>query len=162
MLRLALAVCLSLCLAVPGMAVQAQQTAAAPAILTVGKEGGPLVAFDRATLERLPQHTILTSTPWTTGTVRFEGPLLREVLRQAGAQGATISAVAMNDYKVSVPLSDSETYDVIIALRRDGQYMPVRDKGPLWIIYPLDLVAGLQTPAIHARMIWQLKAMLVD
>jgi hypothetical protein len=162
MLHLALAACLALCLAVTVPTAKAQQTASTPAILTVGKQGTPLLTFDRATLERLPQHTIPTSTPWTTGTVRFEGPLLRDVLGQAGARGATISAVAMNDYTVSLPFSDVETYDVIVALKRDGQYMPVRDKGPLWIIYPLDLVAGLQTPAIHSRMIWQLKAMQVD
>lgn len=162
MLRLALAACLALCLAMPVPTVQAQQTASTPTILSVGKQGAPSINFDRAALEQLPQHTIMTSTPWTTGTVRFEGPLLRDVLGQAGARGATISAVAMNDYKVSLPFSDAETYDVIVALKRDGQYMPVRDKGPLWIVHPLDLVAGLQTPAIHARMIWQLKAMQVD
>lgn len=162
MLRSALAVILALFLAAPDLAVHAQQTASAPAILSVRRHGEPSVEFDRAALARLPQRAILTSTPWTEGTITFEGPLLRDVLRQAGSRGTTITAIAINEYKVNLPFSDAEAFDVIVALKRDGQYMPVRDKGPLWIVYPLDQVAELRTPGTHAKMIWQLKAMLVE
>lgn len=158
-IRLAL-VCIAL-LAAPAIAA-AQQTASVAPILTVARAGAPALALDRATLEKMSQRTIVTSTPWTDGATTFEGPLLRDVLAAANAAGGKIAAVAINDYKVEIPATDAASYDVIVALKRNGAYMPVRDKGPLWIIYPLDERADLRTPATHAKMIWQLKRIDVE
>jgi hypothetical protein len=120
------------------------------------------VEFDRERLEQLPQSGFETGTPWTTGVSRFDGPLLRDVLTVAGTRGTKVTAVALNDYKVIIPLEDLDRYRVIVAIKRNGEYMPVRDKGPLWIVYPLDSDSNLQSPIIHARMIWQLKTITVD
>jgi hypothetical protein len=35
----------------------------------------------------------------------------------------------------------------------------VRDKGPLWLVYPYDSVSAYQTEVIYARSIWQVKQM---
>ncbi|MCC6470509.1 MAG: molybdopterin-dependent oxidoreductase [Alphaproteobacteria bacterium] len=142
--------------------VSAQQLASGNPILSVVKAGHPAIAFDREGLEKLPQHVVATSTPWSSGVTRFEGPRLRDLLASAGADGKTISAVAINDYKISLPVADAQKYDVIVAIKRDGAYMPVRDKGPLWIIYPLDSAAELRNAETHAKMIWQLKSLVVD
>jgi hypothetical protein len=34
--------------------------------------------------------------------------------------------------------------------------MSVRDKGPLWLIYPYDSKAEYQSETIYSRSIWQL------
>lgn len=34
--------------------------------------------------------------------------------------------------------------------------MSVRDKGPLWVIYPYDSDPALQSEVTYARSIWQL------
>jgi hypothetical protein len=34
--------------------------------------------------------------------------------------------------------------------------MSVRDKGPLWVIYPYDAVPEYKSERIYARSIWQL------
>ncbi|MCC7048080.1 MAG: molybdopterin-dependent oxidoreductase [Alphaproteobacteria bacterium] len=140
----------------------AQQIAAGIPILNVVNPRGVSVAFDRDGLEKLPQHVVATSTPWSNGVTTFTGPRLRDLLARAGADGKTVSAVAINDYKVSFPAADAQKYDVIVAIKRDGAYMPVRDKGPLWIIYPLDAMAELRNAETHAKMIWQLKTLIVN
>ena len=168
-MRSCLALITGLAIAACGLAAvpnpAAAQTAA-PAILTVtGHAAGGAPAsmqFDRAAIERLPQVEIVTSTPWSDKPARFEGPRLRDVLAAAGVKGQTLSAAALDDYKIQLPVADAEKYDVLVAVKRDGGYMPVRDKGPLWIIYPIDQHPELHTPETRAKMIWQLKSIAVD
>ena len=40
----------------------------------------------------------------------------------------------------------------------DDKPMAVRDKGPLFIIYPFDQHAELRNPVYYSRCAWQLKA----
>mgnify|MGYP002138113442 CR=1 FL=1 len=50
---------------------------------------------------------------------------------------------------------------VIIADRRNGALMPIRDKGPLWIIYPLSNQSELDGESTYSKMIWQLKQLTI-
>ncbi len=38
----------------------------------------------------------------------------------------------------------------------NGETMPVRRKGPLWIVYPYDSDEAYRSEAIYSRSIWQL------
>ena len=40
--------------------------------------------------------------------------------------------------------------------------MPVRDKGPLWAVYPLDGHPELNNEGTHAKMIWQVRRLDVE
>ncbi|WP_374309710.1 molybdopterin-dependent oxidoreductase [Dongia sp.] len=144
--------------ALPAAALEAPQ---GPVVLTV--TGGIAVtnsaeglAFDQAALDALPQTIVRTETPWTEGMVEFSGVSLKDLLNVAGAKGRTLIATALNDYAVEIPVSDADNPHVIIAARRNGALMPVRDKGPLWIIYPLSDEPALQNETTNSRMIWQL------
>jgi hypothetical protein len=59
-------------------------------------------------------------------------------MKHVAASGNTVQALALNDYSTDIPMEDFEKYNVILALKRDGEYMPVRDKGPLFVVYPYD------------------------
>jgi hypothetical protein len=120
---------------------------------------GGAMQFDMPMLERLRQRSLTTRTPWYDGPRRFTGPLLRDVLQTAGAQGTTIRAVALNDYKVDIPLADAHSFDVVMARLIDDQPIPVRAKGPLFIIYPFDDRAELRVPQYFARCTWQLRTL---
>jgi hypothetical protein len=126
-------------------------------ILTV--KGSQQADFDDAMLAAMPQRTLKTQTPWHEGVKAFTGPLLRDVLAAAGAQGKTIRAVALNDYKVDIPFDDARTIDVVMARLLDGKPMPVRDKGPLFIIYPFDDRPELRVPQYFSRCAWQLRTL---
>jgi len=113
--------------------------------------------FDLAMLDALPQHSFVTRTPWFNSARKFSGPLLRELLAAVGAQGQTLMAVALNDYKIEIPLDDLRRYPVLLATRLDDQPMRVRDKGPLFIIYPFDASADLRSERYYSRSAWQLR-----
>ena len=118
---------------------------------------GPLAQFDMAMLEALPQHTINTRTPWYAQARRFTGPLMRDVLAAAGAQGSTLRLIALNDYRVDMPYDDTQRFDVVLARLLDDKPMTVRDKGPLFAIYPFDMRAELRSPVYYGRSAWQLR-----
>jgi len=112
--------------------------------------------FDRAALQELPGRTVETTTIWTKGVQHFEGVSLDVLLNHVQAKGGVIRAVALNDYAVTIPTSDASPEGPIVAYMRDGAQMSVRDKGPLWIIYPYDANEAYQSEEIYARSIWQL------
>jgi hypothetical protein len=122
---------------------------------------GKRVLFDMAMLEAMPQHTHQTRTPWYAQARRFTGPLLRDVLAAAGAQGSTLRLVALNDYQVDMPMDDAMRHDVIIARLMDDKPMTVRDKGPLFIIYPFDAQPELRSAVYYGRSAWQLRTIEV-
>ncbi|MEQ8584966.1 MAG: molybdopterin-dependent oxidoreductase [Thalassobaculaceae bacterium] len=128
----------------------------APLLTVSGNAGATVATFTRAEMEALPQREIRTTTTWTDGVQTFTGPLVRDVLAAAGVSGGTARAVALNDYAVDIPASDFADYDVILALRQNGDEMSVRDKGPIWIVYPRDDHAELQKVEENSKWIWQL------
>lgn len=137
-----------------------------PVVLTVtGRvrhlNAGNSAQFDMAMLEALPQHTVRTRTPWFAKSRRFTGPLLRDVLAAAGATGGLMRLIALNDYRVDMPVDDAQRYDVVMARLIDDQPLTVRDKGPLFIIYPFDDKPELQGAVYYARSAWQLRTIEV-
>ena len=132
-----------------------------PVILTVtgnitSTTDGDVALFDRAMLEELGMTTVETTTPWTEGARRFEGVPVRRLLDAVGATGRSVFATALNDYAVEIPVSDFLQHKVILALKMDGAYLNVRDKGPIFVIYPFDAEPGLRNDVIYDRSIWQL------
>ncbi|PRY65306.1 hypothetical protein B0H98_103249 [Vreelandella songnenensis] len=116
---------------------------------------GDEVHFDKEMLQALPQHETVTHTPWYDGAVTFSGPLGRSILNAAGAQGNSLRVVALNDYASTIPVSDFENYDVILAMRANGHVLRVRDQGPLFVIYPFDQHPALLNEEILMRSVWQ-------
>ncbi|MDB5940365.1 MAG: hypothetical protein JWP77_2729 [Polaromonas sp.] len=125
------------------------------------KNAGERADFDMAMLAALPQHSFTTQTPWYKEPKKFTGPLLRDVLAAAGAQGKTLQAVALNNFKVEVPVGDAQQFQVIVARLMDDQPMAIRHKGPLFIIYPFDSDSALQSTRYYSRSAWQLRAIEV-
>ena len=156
------------CLPFAGVALAAEPLAA-PAgepILTVSgaitvTNEGETAVLDRAMLEELSPVTIETSTIWTDGVQTFTGVPLKTILDRLGAEGTMIAASALNDYTVEIPVSDAVEGGPILAYAQNGNPLSVRDKGPLWLIYPYDSSSDYQTEVIYARSIWQLARMEV-
>ncbi|WP_372530086.1 oxidoreductase [Hyphomonas atlantica] len=123
---------------------------------------GDTAAFDRAMLEELGGDIIVTSTIWTHGVLEFEGVRLSKLAELLGIESGVFVGFAINDYSVEIPVSDAFDYQPIIAYKRDGKFMSVRDKGPLWIIYPYDLDPATNTELIFSRSIWQLDRLVVE
>ena len=142
---------------------QALETPTGPVVLTLSgririANAGAQARFDMAMLAALPNRTLETRTPWYGKVRRFTGPLLRDVLAAAGAQGSKLRLLALNEYQVDMPWDDALRYDVIVARLLDGAPMAVRDKGPLFVVYPFDAQPELRSAIYYSRSAWQLKA----
>jgi hypothetical protein len=116
-------------------------------------------AFDMAMLEKLPQHSFSTRTPWYPEPRKFTGVALRDLLHAVGAKGKTLKAIALNDYRVEFPVDDALRGEVLVAYALDDKPMLVRDKGPLVLMFPFDARADLRTAVNYSRAAWQLKAL---
>lgn len=117
--------------------------------------------FDRDMLEAIGQGAFSTNTPWHKGQVTFEGVPLDKLMKAVGATGDHITAFALNDYSTDIPIEDFARYNVILALKRDGEYMPVKDKGPLFIVYPYDSTPELKAQKFYSRSAWQVNRIVV-
>lgn len=138
-----------------------------PVILSIsGKVTSPNIAqtaaFTMAMLEALPQKTFTTKTPWYPAPVEFTGPLLRDVLAAAGARGDKLVALALNDYKTEIPITDAMVHGMILARLMNGKPMAIRDRGPLFIVYPFDTKPELQAERYYNRSAWQLSRLIVQ
>lgn len=112
--------------------------------------------LDQAMLESLPQTEFTTSTTWTSGTPTFKGVLLTDLIAAVGATGGTVTLQAVNDYAITMPLADVGPDAPLLAYLMDGQTMSLRDKGPVWMVYPYDSNEKFRTEETYSRSIWQL------
>lgn len=165
--RAALAFGLSLAFAALPAAADGLPAPKGRVILTVSGQieeanRGKDAVFDMAMLEALPQQTFTTRTPWYDKPMTFTGPRLADVLAAVKAKGQTIKATAINDYTISIPAADAAAHGVIVARLLNGEPMPVREKGPLFVIYPFDSKAELRSSTYYERSIWQLKRMSIE
>ncbi len=160
---------LALTLSLLPIAISAAElgTPSGKVILTVSggitnTNAGDKAEFDREMLEALGASELALTTPWTDGRQVFNGVLGSKILEAVGAQGEQIVAKAINDYQVKIPTSDLRNYPVLFALKQNGSYMRVRDKGPIWIIYPRESYPELDTDQITDRWVWQLSEIVIQ
>jgi len=113
------------------------------------------IDYSLSDIEAMNPIDIVTSTPWTIGQIRFTGVPLSQFLH--GQDSGTLRMVALNDFIQNMPVADIDTLSPIIAFAINGERMSVRDKGPLWMIYPFDSDVELQTETFYARSVWQLR-----
>ena len=119
--------------------------------------GGVAVDLTEDDLLAMEQFTVRTENEFVDGLVEFTGPLARDVIALLDvSEIETLKLTAVNDYAVEVPMSDILDYDVIFAMSQDGTRFSVRDKGPVWLIYPMSDNIELQDRVYNDRLIWQL------
>ena len=118
--------------------------------------GDGTARFDRPMLEALEQRTTTTSTPWFDGIHDFSGPLGQAILDRVGANGKTIRVTALNDYGSLVPTQDFRDFELVFATHVDQRELSVREKGPLFLIYPFDERPELFDEVYFSRSAWQI------
>ena len=117
--------------------------------------------FDLAMLDALAQRETVTETPWYDGAQAFSGPLATAILDAVGAKGSLITVRAINEYSAEIPVADLVDNPVIFASRLNGEILSVRDKGPLFVIYPFDLTPDLYNEVYFGRSVWQVNTISV-
>ncbi len=143
---------LGLCLVLAG---SQQAQAADPVLLTVVSDGEE-TTFTRADLEALGTEEFETTTIWTEGIQHFRGVPLGALAARFDVGADGFRAVAINDYIIDIPRDDAREGAALLALEANGEPMSVRDRGPIWLVYPYDSDPVFQTEVIYARSVWQL------
>lgn len=122
----------------------------------IGAMNGEGIAdFDEAMMRSLDWREVETHTSFTEGPQRFAGPTLASLLAAVEAEGVRMNARAINDYFVEIPVDHAAAHDVILAMEMNGRKMRIRDKGPIWVVYPLS-EAEAEAKPFDTEMIWQL------
>ncbi|WP_261193523.1 molybdopterin-dependent oxidoreductase [Pseudoruegeria sp. SHC-113] len=124
------------------------------AISSTNAEG--TAQFDLGMLQGMAVTEFTTTTIWTDGEDSYTGVVLKTLLESLGAEGTTLKASAINDYTIEIPVDSLTDAYPIVAYFQNGAEMPVRNKGPLWVIYPYASDTDLQSEVIYSRSIWQL------
>ncbi len=132
---------------------------AAETLLTVVTSKGSEIELSFEDLEALDQTAYSTANDYVDGETEFSGPLVRDLVAMMGGEPAEILFTAINDYAITIPVSDFVEYDVILAIYQDGQKLSRRAKGPIWVIYPTSQFEALQDRVHNDRLIWQLVRM---
>ena len=118
--------------------------------------------FDLSMIESMGLKKRVTTTPWTDGVTVFEGVFIKDLLDVVGAAGKDLKITALNDYSANMPIEDLEKYKVLLALKQNGKMLRIRDKGPLFVVYPFDEFPELQNEIIHNRSVWQVKSIRIE
>lgn len=125
-------------------------------LLTISGKDLTTQELDFETLSAMASTKFETTTIWTDGPQSFEGVPLKTLLSSVGITQGSILATAVNDYAIEIPVSEISDTAPIVAYRQNGQRLKLREKGPLWLVYPYDRAAEYQTEVIYSRSIWQL------
>ena len=119
--------------------------------------------FDKAMLQALDETVLKTKSPWIEGEAStFVGTKISAILKAVGVSEATITLTALDGYTVDIPYSDIEDYDPILSWERNGTALTVRDRGPLWVTYPLHEIPENEAAKYSARWIWQVARISVQ
>ncbi|MDH2432479.1 molybdopterin-dependent oxidoreductase [Pokkaliibacter sp. MBI-7] len=134
-------------------------------VLTITAAHHEQVVLTLQQLEAMPSKTIGAFFPNLNDSdhsSQWRGIPLSEVLKLVDEKDKGVNIFALNNYSHPIPADDITQYDPIVAYQRDGNYMAVRNYGPLIVIYPLDDKPNLRNQDIYARMVWQVEKIDVD
>jgi len=136
-----------------------------PVLLTVTghisqKNRGDSAVFDLEMLDKLESGVTKTANPWVPGTNEYSGPRFSALLKAVGATGTnSVVVTALNDYTGKVPIDDIVNLNLILATRKNGKPLKIREKGPLFVIYPFSDRPDIYDEVHFCRSVWQIKSM---
>jgi hypothetical protein len=113
-------------------------------------------------LTELPLETLSTITPWTDQSHTYQGISLKHLLEHFKIQGHQATAKAMNNYQVTIEITDAIEKGAFIASKQNDKPMKVRNKGPFWIIFPWSQKPELVQKKYQDWSIWQMSDLTID
>lgn len=118
--------------------------------------------FDREMLESLPVTSFKTTTPWTQGVTEFTGVRVSDLLKHVGANSNNFRAHALDKYWNDLKEIDFEKIPAIIAYKKNGKSLRVRELGPLWIMFPFDEFPSISDEKHKTASVWQLVEIVIN
>ena len=131
-------------------------------ILTIQGLDQPVV-LTLSDLQAMPDNTVSTETIWTDKRHTFSSVRFKDLFEALNANiaGKKVTMIALNDYSIEVDVETLVNNNAFIAYAMDGKAMRIRDKGPLWVLYPFSDQPEINVPPFQAHSIWQLKTIIL-
>ena len=119
--------------------------------------------FDRATLEKIGVIRYPNKNKWYSEEVVFEGVSMKALLDAVGVPDGSVKVRmrALDDFQSDAPLEDFKKWPVMLALKMNGEYMSIKNKGPIWVVYPTHIDPEVGMPAFQAKWVWQLHELVI-
>ncbi len=127
------------------------------------KNSGDALQFDLATLESIGLIEYDVNDPFVKKNIVYTGVLFSQLLKVAGASSdaTTITLSALDDYSVDMKIEDVNKWPILVALKADGEHMPIDKNGPLINIIPYDDFPELDHLTYDAVWVWSLSEITV-
>ncbi|NAW86914.1 hypothetical protein, partial [Photobacterium halotolerans] len=120
-------------------------------------ENAPIeVRLTRDEIASFPQESVTTSMPWVNDKATFSGVNLQALLNHYHLKPGTIHLTALNKFTAELHWQDMKKYQPVLAIRRNDEWMRVRDYGPFWLIFALDTHPDLIDKGFLEKMVWQI------
>lgn len=128
-----------------------------PVVLTVEGADGQR-SFTLAELEAIGLHAMTIDLVWVGEGGTYHGILLSDLLEAVGlADAPGVDVHAVDGYHAEIPREDWQRWPILLATRRDGELMTVRDKGPTRILYPMTPDEVLASDKMDVRWVWMVE-----
>lgn len=128
-----------------------------PVLTVVGAGDQAQVSLTLDDLRKMGATEVRTSTPWTEGMQTFVGVTGAKLVQTLKADGKEVATAALDDYRIVIPFDVFASDTLLIAYERNGKPMSVREKGPLWVIFPFDSDRKYLSDTYRSYAIWSLK-----
>lgn len=114
--------------------------------------------FDLPTLESLGLVEYKVDDPFAKKNIAYTGVLISKILEVAGAaeDSETLMLTALDDYSVDMKTADVKQYPFMVAIKADGEYMPIDMNGPLISVIPFNDFPELDHLTYDAVWVWSL------
>lgn len=126
------------------------------------KDGKVLLELTESSIASFKKDGFKATAPWYKQTHQFDGISFADVLTKAGVGAKeTLVVIAWDKYKIEMPAADVFETNVILATHIDGKRFELKDKGPFFIMYPMDDKPKYKDPTYFNRSVWQIKEIRV-
>lgn len=130
-------------------------------ILLFVKNGEHEIGFSLEDFRKYKKYNIETTTRWSNGEkIKYTGVRLIDILGKT-ENFHFVYAYGFNNYVSVIPIEKIVKYNPIIAFMANEKIISVKEKGPLWIIFPYDKHPELQTHIAEAWYVWHLNKILL-
>ena len=119
------------------------------------------------TIMRLPTMTIKTTNHWTGKQETFSGIGFIDLLRLLGLErtATKVEVIAVNNYRITIRLSDIERYEYVLSYMLDGkcysEYPPEKNKGPIAVAINFDKHPELDREIYKHQLVWFVSTIIV-
>ncbi len=112
-------------------------------------------------LEDLPQTEYTVFNPYHKAKNKYKGILMKELVNIFGQPKVTrINIVAADGYHSEFTRKEWEKWDILFALRENGELMDSDRNGPVKVVMPYDTSPGMDKVYYEPKWIWAIKKII--